>query len=311
MDANLETIAGNPVLRFERRFAHPVAKVWRAITDPAEMAHWFPAAVETELEVGAAMRFTFPHEAPIEGTRNGEILELDPPEVYAFRWNRDVLRFELVPDGDGCRLSFTQTIGGGDIGRLGAGRNAAGWDHCLSALQAGLDGREPQPFTEWLPAMEHYIERFGRGVGDLAHTAEGYEVRFARDLVWKPAEDVWQALTGGAKVTSGVTPPVNATNGRPSTGTVTRADAPDLLEYTVEQSELVRWTIVFDPDLGTRIELTQTVPARLAPEVPAVLAAWHIQLERLFLAVHGEQRQPPEGRVIELEMRYARTSAAS
>ncbi|MBV8934055.1 MAG: SRPBCC domain-containing protein, partial [Kutzneria sp.] len=56
--ASLRIVEGTPVLRFERRIAHPPAKVWRAVTDPAEMAHWFPAAVETELRTGAAMRFT-------------------------------------------------------------------------------------------------------------------------------------------------------------------------------------------------------------------------------------------------------------
>jgi len=122
-------IDGRPVLRFERQLAHPPAKVWKAITDPAEMAHWFPAAVDfpgavdTELKPGATMRFTFPDAAPLDTTGEGEILEFDPPKVYAFRWNTDVLRFELVPDGSGCRLVFSQTLGGGWVGRLAAGRS--------------------------------------------------------------------------------------------------------------------------------------------------------------------------------------------
>jgi uncharacterized protein YndB with AHSA1/START domain len=85
--ATLQTIDGRPVLRFERKLAHSPAKVWKAITDPAEMAHWFPAAVDTELKPGATMRFTFPDAAPLEATGEGEILEFDPPKVYAFRWN--------------------------------------------------------------------------------------------------------------------------------------------------------------------------------------------------------------------------------
>ena len=146
------------------------------------MGHWFPATVETELTVGAPMRFTFPGEAPIDGARDGEILEFDPPRVYAFRWNTDVLRFELVPDGDGCRLYFSQTLGGGSIGRLGAARNAAGWDHCLGSLRALLDGREAGAFTEWVPAMEHYVAVFGLGEGERTETGDGYELHFVRDL---------------------------------------------------------------------------------------------------------------------------------
>lgn len=262
MDAKMDTVDGAAVLRFERRFKHPVAKVWRAITEPAEMAHWFPAAVEAELTVGAPMTFTFPDSAPLEGTRGGEVLELDPPKVYAFRWNKDVLRFELVPDGEGCVLYFTQTLGGGGLGRLAAGRNAAGWDHCLAALDAGLDGREPEPFTEWLSAMRHYLDRFGLAEGTRVDTAAGAELHFALDLVWKPIEDAWQVLA----------------DRRPAP---TRAERPRLLEYDGDPGTL-RWELFADPDFGTRAELTHTLPAEYAD---AELAAWPARLKALFEAV--------------------------
>lgn len=261
MDATLETIGGNPVLRFERRLAHPVTKVWKAVSDPAEMRHWFPAALETELKVGAPIRFVFPEDAPLE-TTDGEILELDPPKVFAFRWNRDMLRIELVPDGDGCLLYFSQTLGGGAIGRLGAGRNAAGWDHCLGTLAARLDGREGEPFTDWLPAMEHYLDRFGLRDGEVVRTADGFELRFARDMVWKPAADLWHLV-------------------RRDAATVSRSEEPRLLEYPAEGGT-VRWEVVSDTELGSRIELTHTVPTE--DRVPELLANWRKHLDQLFVA---------------------------
>ena len=97
--AALETVAGQAVLRFERTLRHPPEKVWTAVTDPAEMSQWFPATVETELRPGAPIRFSMDEVVP--GTTEGEVLELDPPKVYVFRWNDDVLRFELLPDDDG------------------------------------------------------------------------------------------------------------------------------------------------------------------------------------------------------------------
>ena len=42
----LETIEGRPALRFERSLTHPVDRVWRAVSVPAELGSWFPAAVE-------------------------------------------------------------------------------------------------------------------------------------------------------------------------------------------------------------------------------------------------------------------------
>ena len=50
---------GRQALRFERRLTHPVDVVWRAITEPGELAHWFPSAVTIDLRVGGAMRFEF------------------------------------------------------------------------------------------------------------------------------------------------------------------------------------------------------------------------------------------------------------
>ncbi|GHF78509.1 uncharacterized protein YndB with AHSA1/START domain [Amycolatopsis bartoniae] len=255
MDARLETVGGNAVLRLERRFRHPVEKVWRAITDPAEMAHWFPAAVETELTVGAPMTFTVPG---TDRFRDGEVLELDPPKVYAFRWHHDVLRLELVPDGDGCVLHFTQTIGGG---RLTAGRNAAGWDYCLTALDAQLDGREAEPFTDWTSVITSYLDRFGLLAGTRTDTTE---LHFALDLIWAPLDHAWQVLAAR----------------QPK---ATKAEPPRLLEHDGNPGH-VRWELFADPELGHRLELTHVLPAEHAD---AALAAWPERLKELFAAVHA------------------------
>ncbi|MGH3917390.1 MAG: SRPBCC family protein [Pseudonocardiaceae bacterium] len=319
--AALQTIDGRPVLRFERQLAHPPAKVWKAITDPAEMAHWFPAAVDfpaptdlpdtadTELKPGATMRFTFPDTAPLDVTSEGEVLEFDPPKVYAFRWDTDVLRFELVPDGSGCRLLFSQTLGGGWVGGLAAGRNATGWDVCLDTLQAYLAGQNfPQP-TDWLGPMERYIQKFGLDEGDIHETGDGYRVRFARDLVWKPVDEVWALLTEEAEPRVHEEPPLPATNGYVAAGPVTIVQAPHVLEYQWLHDGVpvgqVCWEIIHDPTLGTRVELTQTLPASLAEFRATALAAWHVQLELFFAATHGQIRCPwPQERTEELQKRY-------
>lgn len=311
----LRTIAGKPVLRFERRLAHRPEKVWRAVTDPAELAHWFPARVETRARVGAPMRFVFPEQAPVDDGGTGEVLEFDPPKVFAFRWNLDVLRFELRPDGDGCLLVFTQTLGGGEIGRLSGGRNAFGWTVCLDGLAARLDGTEAPPRPDPLHEMERYIEEFGLGEGSVHETAEGYELRFARDLVWKPADEVWRLLTEDSPVTPGGPAPLPATNGAVPAGRVFTASAPHVLEYEWlhdgSPAGRVRFEVVVDPDLGTRIELTQTVPFALAHLRAGLLAAWQTHLELFFAATFGEIRCPwPEARTAELTKRYAQRLAS-
>jgi uncharacterized protein YndB with AHSA1/START domain len=307
--ATLQTIDGKPVLRFERRLRHSPAKVWRAVSEPAEMAHWFPAKVETELRPGAPMRFVFPDEAPVDDGGDGEVLEVDPEKVYMFRWNADVLRIELVPDGDGCLLVFTHTIGGGPTGRLGAGRTAAGWDQCLEQLVARLGGTVAEPRTDWLTPMSGYIKEFGLDEGTVHETGDGWELRFARDLVWKPPADVWALIVEDAAPGPGGEPPLRATNGYVPPGRLTEVDEPRVLEYEWlhggTPAGTVRWEIVSDEKLGVRVELTQTVPARLADVRATALGAWHVQLELFFGAIHGEIRPWPADRAEELAKEYA------
>lgn len=284
-DATLTYVNGEPTLRFERRLRHAPAKVWRAVTDPTEMKHWFPAAVEAELRPGAPMRFVFPEEAVVDGAWDGEVLEVDEPKVFMFRWNADVLRIELIPDGDGCRLVFSQTLGGGRVGFLAAGRTAAGWDTCLDQLVAGLDGSSAPDREDWLSPMAHYIRKFGLDEG----TVDGAELRFARDLVWRRPADSWQILMDG--MANGMVPP----------GRVVRADEPNLLEYEWAGGT-ARWELLSDPKLGERVELTHRAPADHRVEA---LAVWHHHLDLFFAAVMGSPKSWSDDRIAELTEHYA------
>jgi uncharacterized protein YndB with AHSA1/START domain len=291
VDVELRMIEGKPVLRFERWLRHSPEKVWRVVTDPAEMKHWFPAEVEID---GRKMRFTFPEAAPVDSDGGeGELLESDPPKVFAFRWINDVLRFEILPDEGGCLLVLTAVV----TNRLSAGRDAPGWITCLDALVAHVDGTEFEPPAEWLPRIEHYVRKFGLDEG--VDTPAG--VKFVRDLVWKPLDDVWQVLTEGAEgevpqraVHPGLTP-----------GTVVRFEPPHLLEYEWlqdgEPKGVVRWEFEHVPLQGTTVTLVQE-----NAHGPEALAAWHVHLELFFAATQGEIRCPwPADREEELAKRYA------
>jgi uncharacterized protein YndB with AHSA1/START domain len=154
-----ETVQGRPTLSFERRLAHPVEKVWAAVTEPEELAHWFPATVTVDLRVGGAMTFDFGYGGE---PSPGEVTELDPPRVFAFVWGAgDQLRFELEPAGDGTLLRFSHEIGD----QREAARGAAGWHVCLDTLEQRLAGEHAgRPNTGPTPEWEaHYEEYAGRG----------------------------------------------------------------------------------------------------------------------------------------------------
>lgn len=315
--ATLHTVDRRPVLRFERRLAHPPEKVWRAITDPAEMAHWFPVDVHTEPRVGAATRFGFAgdHLDLDSPFHDGEVLEFDPPKVYAFRWFDSVLRFELLPEGAGCRLVFTHHLGGagtwGD--RPSTARQATGWDVCLGRLAARLDDRDrPSMRPTWfLARAERYVEAFGLGEGETREHPDGFLLRFERDLTQAP-QQVWTTLTetdtGTEAPAVGTAPPAWFDNVPVAPGTVTVVEPPHALEYTWlhdgAPTGRVRLDLRDQQPIGCRLVVAQTVPARLADLRAAALAAWQTHLELLFAALFGEVRPWPAERAEVLRRRY-------
>ena len=153
-----ETPDGRPALRFERTYPHPPAAVWSAVTEPDELAHWFPATVDVDLRPGGAMRFVFPEgEAP---AGEGRVLELEPERRFAFTWGEDELRFELFEHDDGCRLVFTHFVDSADR----AARDLAGWHVCLDRMAHRLGGGDPtaptdELTTEWRELYDAYRER--------------------------------------------------------------------------------------------------------------------------------------------------------
>ncbi|WP_249044751.1 SRPBCC family protein [Crossiella equi] len=303
------------MLRFERHLKHSPRKVWRAVTDPAHLKHWFPAEFQAEQRIGAPIRFVFAGDAAPPGT--GRVLEYDAPRVFAFTWQDanstdvSVLRFELVPKPDGCLLVFTHALGGpGDL-LVTTARHAAGWDGCLDVLEGLLAGHEHTPtMTEWFHRAEAYVARFGLATGESTPTPDGHLVRLKRDLV-QPADGVWTFLTADTPPALGTPPPLPTTHGYQPAGPTTALEAPHRLTYLWlhEQAPAgeVHWHLTPQPS-GCLLEVTQTIP-RALPHLRAItLAAWQTHLELLFAALHGDIRCPwPADRTEELRKHYAKT----
>jgi uncharacterized protein YndB with AHSA1/START domain len=150
---------GQPMVRFERTFPHPVQAVWEAITDPGQLEAWFPTTVEFEtLAPGCPITFTFPAELADEyPPLRGEFLEVEAPTRLAFTWGEDSLSFELDEqhEGSACRLVFSVALGTEDK----AARDCAGWESCLDMLAQVTDGTtppRPAPSDNWRTYYEEY-----------------------------------------------------------------------------------------------------------------------------------------------------------
>jgi uncharacterized protein YndB with AHSA1/START domain len=195
MTADLQTIDGRPALRLERYLPHPVERVWRAVSEPAEVRRWMPAAADWTLTLGAEFEL---------GGQPGQITELDPPHLIGWTFGADRFRCKLQAKGDGCALVFTHIFSDA----APAAQTAAGWECYLDRLDAQLAGqdlseeRAHQPVGE---RHERYAARFGLDpaagrafIATLGFRGPSLEdcpaLRLERRYD-QPVERVWRALT--------------------------------------------------------------------------------------------------------------------
>ena len=153
MNARLETVDGRPALRLERRLSQAVERVWRAVTEPAELARWFPL-IEPP-------RWTPAVGEVIEAAgQTGEVTEVDSPHRIAWTWEGDRFGFELQPDGEGCLLTFTHVFSDRSLGA----QHAAGWEIYFNRLDAHLAGGfldEQEAHKAFPELRERYAQQFG------------------------------------------------------------------------------------------------------------------------------------------------------
>jgi len=150
-DGTMETIDGRPALRFERTLAHSVERVWRAISEPAELERWFPAAADWTPATGETFEAY---------GGSGEVTEVDAPHRLSWTFGGDRYGFELTPQEGGCRLIFTHVFDDRSL----AAQTAAGWETYLSRLEPHLAGghlSEAEAHQHWEEVHERYAERFG------------------------------------------------------------------------------------------------------------------------------------------------------
>ncbi len=165
-DATLLTDGTRPAIKLERLLPDPPATVWRALTDRDQLRSWFPSDVLVEggrWVPGAAISFPFPPEV-IDMTLTGEVLAVEEPNLLAFTWGEETLRFELSPVGDGTRLVLID-----ELAATAAARNAAGWETCLDHLA----GAEPGPGA-WQPRFDAYAAAFEPAIGRQEGPPRGY-----------------------------------------------------------------------------------------------------------------------------------------
>jgi uncharacterized protein YndB with AHSA1/START domain len=114
----------------------PPERVWQLLTDPAELARWWPDAAKLEPRVGGRVVLNF---GP--GDVSGEVTTWEPPSALGFTWeasNMPGVRLHVsftVDDAGGGR-SRVSVVHSGFEGAPAEAREAVvgGWAHFLPRL---------------------------------------------------------------------------------------------------------------------------------------------------------------------------------
>lgn len=155
-DGTIEQRDGRVSFRYQRELTHPIERVWRAITDADELAHWLGTKPELELRVGGL--YVLIHTSP-DGTQSqrveDRVVRLEPPHVFAHTFWAELnpsalVTWTLTPTGTGTRLDLThelditdmQAVAGQESIVTMMSRNASGWHILLDRLSAEIDGED-------------------------------------------------------------------------------------------------------------------------------------------------------------------------
>lgn len=153
-DGTIEQRDGRVIFRYRRLLNHPIEKVWRSITDPAELSQWLGVQAEVDLRVGGA--YVLVHRSP-DGTTSqrveDKVVRLEPPRLFEHTFWLELnpsalVTWELTPTNDGTRLDLTHALDLADVHAVAGqediitilSRNGAGWHRILDLLGAELAG---------------------------------------------------------------------------------------------------------------------------------------------------------------------------
>ena len=276
-DVALLTVDGRSQLRMERHLHHPPEKVWSALTDPAHIGKWYPFPVaELELKEGGKVSF----DAGDGSTFEGVITEVDPPKVFAFREEGDLLRFEITPEEGGALLVFSHTFDD----RPASASNASGWTDSLDALEQVVAGQdEIRVDNDSVALHERLVKEFGLDQGSAETTEDGWTVRYERQLR-VPADEVWVKLSGSDAVNTGSAVPSGFAHTGLSTAEVTAAEKAERIEFGWLNDGKPAGTVRYEfrpGNGGARMTVVQTgEPGSELLRDPA-LHAWHDHVEGL------------------------------
>jgi len=146
-----------------RELHHPPAKIWQALTDPAQLREWAPFDADRSLGVVGPVRLSTVG-APKPLVSETRVTRADAPKLLEYRWGDQDMRWQLEPLGKGTRLTLWHQI---DRGFISMG--AAGWHICIDVLDRFIGGAplgrivggDALKYGDWQRLNVEYAKQFG------------------------------------------------------------------------------------------------------------------------------------------------------
>lgn len=128
-------------IQLEETYNHPIDRVWRAISDEAEIAQWF---IQADFKPVVGYRYTFTHEST---KITGEVLVANKPKELFYSWivgdpnASSTVGWTLEPIDGGTRVVLThvgiESYGDSAVKMFGSFKE--GWTSCLASLVKHLN----------------------------------------------------------------------------------------------------------------------------------------------------------------------------
>jgi uncharacterized protein YndB with AHSA1/START domain len=94
-----ERAATGWTLVFTRDLSHSPEKVWAALTEREQLGRWAPFVPDRDLDVPGEATFTTEDGSAVE--QSAGVVRSDPPSVLEYRWEDDLIRWDLEPTAGG------------------------------------------------------------------------------------------------------------------------------------------------------------------------------------------------------------------
>jgi uncharacterized protein YndB with AHSA1/START domain len=147
-----------------RELRHAPEKVWKALTDPAQLREWAPFDADESLAAeGQAVTLTTVG-SPQPHVTETTVTRADAPKLLVYNWGGNDMRWELEAVGGGTRLTLWTSID-----RRYIAMGAAGWHICFDVLEhllgdtpiGRLVGPPVMQFDGWQRLHAEYAAQFG------------------------------------------------------------------------------------------------------------------------------------------------------